>query len=93
MSVYVDEMSLCMISANWPYAKSCHLAADSVAELQVFARKIGLHRSWFQNKPELPHYDLTYGMRVRAVAYGAIEVDRNKISDLMKQNRSRSAGQ
>lgn len=93
MSVYVDEMGACLQSDKWPYPQSCHLAADSVEELHAFARKIGLHRSWFQDKPELPHYDLTYGMRNRAVVFGAIEVDRKKIFELMKKNRSRRAGQ
>lgn len=89
MSVYVDEMAPCIQTAKWHYDQSCHLAADSVEELQEFARVIKLNRSWFQNKSELPHYDLTYGMRARAVAFGAIEVDRNKISELMKMYRSR----
>jgi len=89
MSVYVDEMSPCIQTAKWHYDQSCHLAADSVEELQEFARVIKLSRSWFQNKPELPHYDLTYGMRARAVAFGAIEVDRIKISELMQMYRSK----
>lgn len=93
MSVYVDELGVCLQTEKWHYEQSCHLVADSVEELQEFARVIKLSRSWFQNKPELPHYDLTYGMRARAVAFGAIEVDSKKIIELMKKNRSRRAGQ
>ena len=89
MSVYVDEMATCIQTAKWHYDQSCHLAADSVEELQEFARVIKLSRSWFQNKPDLPHYDLTYGMRARAVAFGAIEVDREKIFELMRKYRER----
>ncbi len=92
MSVYVDEMIVCLRNRNWPYSHACHLVADSVEELHYFAGRMRLKPSWFQDKPELPHYDLTRGMRILAVKLGAIEVNRKKISDLMQKNRSRSAG-
>lgn len=88
MSVYVDEMSVCLQSDKWPFAQSCHLVADSVEELQTFARKLRLHRSWFQDKSEMPHYDLTDRMRSRAILLGAIECDRKKIFELIRKNRS-----
>ena len=84
MSVYVDEMAPCIQTAKWHYEQSCHLVADSVEELQEFARDMGLRKSWFQNKPELPHYDLTYGWRTKAIAFGAIEVGNEKLAELMK---------
>lgn len=90
MSVYVDEMAPCIQTAKWHYEQSCHLVADCVTELHIFANQIGLSRSWFQKKPELPHYDLTYGMRVKAVAFGAIEVGNEKLVELMKKYRDRS---
>ena len=93
MSVYVDEMMVCLRNRNWPYSQACHLVADSVEELHYFAGRMRLKPAWFQDKPELPHYDLTRGMRRVAVKLGAIEVNRYKISELMKQNRSRRAGQ
>lgn len=93
MSVYVDELTGCIQSKKWPYSKACHLVADSVEELHYFAGRMRLKPSWFQDKPELPHYDLTKRMRLLAVKLGAIEVNRIKISELMKQNRSRRAGQ
>ncbi len=92
MSVYVDEMEPCIQSEKWPYPQACHLAADSVEELQVFARRIGLMRSWFQSKSELPHYDLTAGMRYRAIRLGAIEIDKEKVVEMMRKYRLRKAG-
>lgn len=89
MSVYVDEMSPCVKSAKWPYSQSCHLAADSVEELHYFAGRMRLKPAWFQDKPELPHYDLTIGKRMLAVKLGAIEVNRIKISELMEMYRSK----
>ena len=60
MSVYVDELIPCVKkNANWPYSQSCHLVADSVCELHYFAGRMMLKPAWFQDKPELPHYDLT----------------------------------
>lgn len=89
MAVYVDEMSICLQSKKWPYKQACHLVADSVSELQEFAVLLGLHPSWFQDKPELPHYDLTTGMRQKAIRFGAIELSRKKFLKLMRKYRSR----
>jgi hypothetical protein len=69
-----------------PFIKgSCHLTADTVAELHEFAARIGMRRSWFQSdtpagKRVLPpvgswHYDLTPAKRAAAVRAGAVETD------------------
>lgn len=86
MSVYVDEMQVCIQSAKWPYARACHLVADSIEELQAFALSMGLHFSWFQTE-SFPHYDLTTRMRKKAVRMGAVEMRRKKFSKLMKKYR------
>ena len=93
MSVYVDEMIGCMQSKNWPYSQSCHLVADSLEELHAFAWKLGLKRSWFQGMSDLPHYDLTIGMRFKAIRLGAVEIDRKTFIELMRKYRPRRAGQ
>ena len=93
MSVYVDELNVCVKSKTWPYSQSCHLVADFVWELHFFAGRMRLKPAWFQDKPELPHYDLTKGMRRVAVKLGAIEINRIKISELMQMYRSRRTGQ
>ncbi|MFB0523945.1 MAG: DUF4031 domain-containing protein [Phycisphaerae bacterium] len=92
MSVYVDEMTNCLKNKNWPYSRSCHLVADSVEELHYFAGRLMLKPSWFQQKSDLPHYDLTTGMRRLAIKLGAIEIGRNKFEEIMKKYRSRKAG-
>lgn len=92
MSVYVDELSPCVKSAKWHYDHACHLVADSVEELQDFARKLGLKSSWFQDRPYLPHYDLTTGKRTKAVRLGAIELDQAQFIEFMRNNQARSTG-
>lgn len=87
MSVYVDQMQPCIPNKNWPYKQACHLVADTVVELQEFARLLNLHPSWFQNKPELPHYDLVNRLRQKAVRMGAVEIDGRKIAKLMQKYR------
>jgi hypothetical protein len=72
MTVWVDEL----VDYGWRLGPSCHLLADTRDELHDFAGRLGLRRSWFQDKPRLWHYDLTAGRRVAAVALGAIEMDR-----------------
>ena len=40
------------------YTDGVHLVADTEEELHKFAQKIGLKRSWYQDKSHYPHYDL-----------------------------------
>ena len=49
-----------------------HLVSDtSLTELHLFARRIGLKRSWFQDHAH-PHYDMMVAWRrTRALTYGA----------------------
>ena len=87
MSVYVDEMQVCVPTPKWPYTSACHLVADSAKELQTFAVQLGLHPSWFQNKSGMPHYDLTTRMRQKAIRMGAFELNRKKFLKFMKKYR------
>lgn len=89
MSVYVDEMQVCIPNKNWHYGQACHLVADSTEELHKFGTRLGLHFSWFQAK-SIPHYDLTTGMRRKAVKFGAIEINRKKFLKLMRKYRPRT---
>lgn len=79
MSVYVDALMSCTPNKNWKWNKACHLFADTIEELHVFAKRIGLKRSWFQNGRRLKHYDLTPNMRKKAIACNAVESTREKI--------------
>lgn len=65
----------------------CHLWTDGgVEELHAFAAKIGLKRSWFQDRPRFPHYDLVPSKRALAIALGAKEINlREWIERRMKQ--------
>ena len=75
MSVYVDQLRPCLPNRRWRHRQSCHLTADSVAELHEFACSIGLRRRWFQDRVDFPHYDLTAGKRNAALAFGAMPID------------------
>lgn len=66
-------------SSRW-----CHLMSDaSVEELHEFAQRIGCRRSWFQDHPNLAHYDLTEAMRRKAIAAGAREVSSKEMARAM----------
>lgn len=65
----------------------CHMFADSVAELQEFADKIGMDRNWFQPL-SFPHYDVSLSRRARAVQLGAIEVSRREGYEIRKRLRA-----
>lgn len=73
----------------------CHLFTDSpedpaeMDQLHRFAQRIGLRREWFQLHITLPHYDVTEGMRKKAVEYGAVEVPIRKTAEVMERMRER----
>ena len=77
MAVYVDTL----INYGWKLGPSCHLTADTEQELHLFASKIGMKRSWFQNSKQdiIPHYDLVASRRILALRYGAIELTRRQL--------------
>jgi hypothetical protein len=85
MSVYVDKLTACLPTKNWKYDKYCHLIADTLEELHIFAQSIGLKREWFQEK-SYPHYDITIGIRRKAIQNGAIEVCNKTFVRIMRKN-------
>jgi len=86
MTVLVDELADYAHINLKPFVRAhgtrwCHLVSDeSLEELHEFAAKIGLKRGWFQGD----HYDLTPGMRAKAVRRGAVEVTAR---ELVKRRR------
>lgn len=76
---------------GWRLGESCHLIADSVDELHAFAARIGLRRSWFQEK-STPHYDLTAKRREAALNIGAIECDRKCFVAKVRELRAARGG-
>lgn len=89
MAVYVDPSRPTIPTKRWPYTRACHLYADTLAELDRFARALGLLPQWFQRRQDFPHYDLTTATRRRAVAAGAVEVDRAHAVEFARQGRRR----
>lgn len=70
MAVYVDNSMIAWRGKRW-----CHLTGDTLDELHEFAKRLGLKRAWFQERPQLwlCHYDVTAGKRVQALALGAVD--------------------
>jgi hypothetical protein len=73
LSVYVDPLFEHGGSPTFHWKRSCHMYADTLDELHTMAKRIGMQRAWFQNKPKLPHYDLVPTRRAAAVSAGAVE--------------------
>ena len=87
MAVYVDALMPCVRSTWWRWPYACHLFADTRAELEEFARDMGLAAEWLQNRPDFPHFDLTRGMRARAIRLGAFEATREQTAAVLRKNR------
>jgi hypothetical protein len=83
MPVYVDN-------AKNPYGRMlmCHMLADTIGELLEMADKIGIARRHFQPWSH-PHFDLSQSFRARAIAAGAIPVDRRGLVAVKRKQRIR----
>ena len=88
MSVYVDDMNpagrVGRISSRWS-----HLYADTHAELETFARQLGLRPSWIQHAgTHREHCDLTAGKRAQALQLGAQPISYLRdVSELIARRR------
>lgn len=81
--VYVDDMRA-------PYRRMvmCHMLADSDEELHAMAARIGVARRWHQ-KAGTPHshYDICLSKKALALKFGAVEISRRELADLLKNKR------
>lgn len=83
MAVYVDRTR-----NKFGRMIMCHMLADAIEELLEMADAIGLQRRHFQPTSH-PHFDVSPGYKKKAIAAGAIEVDRKGIVEVMKRQRKR----
>lgn len=73
MAIYVDNLQNLGWVLRGHKVQSCHMIADTLAELHQIAAAIGMQRNWYQPR-SFPHYDLTASRRAAAVLRGAIEL-------------------
>ena len=91
MSVYVDVLRDFGWKIRGRRVRNAHLIADSLEELHELASRIGLRREWFQPK-SFPHYDLTPKRRERAIAAGAIALERDAFIRTLQRIREENRG-
>ena len=77
MPIYVDTMFM-LAKVGRLRARWCHLIGDTEEELHAFAQRIGLKRTWFQDRG-MSHYDLTEKRRAMAIEAGAQEINRREL--------------
>ena len=78
--VYVDE-------AVWPFGRMmmCHMIADTRAELDAMADKIGVSRRWIQHPDtNREHYDICKSKRALAIRYGAKVVTATELVSIVR---------
>lgn len=77
MAIYVDpifEWTPVAGHTRWAHMGTDDRSEAGIEALHAFAARLGLRRSWYQNKPHHKHYDLTPSKRRLAVQLGAIEL-------------------
>lgn len=76
--IYVDEPQ--RTNRGW-----CHMFSVNEDTLHIMAYKIGLKRSWFQDKPSFPHYDLSPTKRRAAIQLGAKPVTNYEMVEIVRK--------
>jgi hypothetical protein len=80
--IYIDHLK------TYPKGKFSHMVSDvSLAELHSFAKEIGVHRCWFENKERHPHYDVNEFYFQIALRHGAKLVSSKEIIRVIKNRR------
>lgn len=87
--IYVDQLRDWGWILRGKRIMSCHLIADTEAELHPFAQRLSLKHAWFQGK-SVPHYDLTSNKRALALKYGAKALSNHDFVQIY-QSKSRKA--
>ena len=79
MATYVDSLFRFPGHPRFPWAQSCHLFADSEAELHALAQELGMKVEWSQiGRRGILHYDLNPERRARAIELGALPLSRRE---------------
>lgn len=86
---YVDALAPHGLRYRGRLTETCHLITDApdLEPLHLFAERLGLHRAWL-HRGSFPHYDLTPGVRARAIDLGAVELDRAAFVALVRTLRN-----
>ena len=81
LEIYVDALMPTQRSRRWPFDASCHCfhRHHNLEALERFVLGIGCQIHWLDHTPGFPHFDLTPGMRIKAVRAGAIEITRHHL--------------
>lgn len=82
MAVYIDDMYQSQMG-KFGRMKMSHMIADGEDELHEMAAKIGLARRWYQGD----HYDVSMGLRQKAIAAGAIPITLKQLSAMAMNRR------
>lgn len=85
MASYVDRLMDRGWKVRGELVKSCHLFTDGDrGELVAFAARIGIPSTWLQSSRGRLHFDLTEGMRARAVSFGALELTNKEAAKIWR---------
>jgi hypothetical protein len=82
MAVYVDDMWR-LPMGQFRGMRMSHMIADTEDELHAMADKLGLKREWYQGD----HYDVSKGVRGKAIAFGAREITVRQLSAMTMLRR------
>jgi hypothetical protein len=80
---YVDEMR-----AKFGRMVLCHMVSDTEEELHAMAARIGMKQEWHQKAGTYKsHYDISLSKRKLAVYFGAVEINRAQLGEILKRKR------
>jgi hypothetical protein len=89
VAVYVDDMR-----AGYRRMVMCHMIADSQAELDAMADRIGVDHKWIQNAGSYrEHFDICMSKRILALQWGAVEISQKELGRKLIAKRDPRQGE
>ena len=80
MAVYLDKMKYRWRDKYWT-----HMVADSIDELHIFAKLIGVKCEYFDKNDIHPHYDINMMQVQIALINGARFIERRELIEVVKK--------
>ena len=87
--IYVDEVAdygkvIRGHGPHWAHLGTDDHTPEGVEILHAFARRLGLKRAWFQNKPDAPHYESLGAQTGPGVALGGAVGDSCGVAEVLR---------
>ena len=89
MTIYVDPLKHWGFTLKGKARQTCHMVADTDAELHRMARRMGVNPAWYRRGEDSNqyrrHYEITAPFRHIVIRNGATPVSHQQLADMIRE--------